>query len=77
MKRIDAPETAALLADADLMLTVGEARQLERELAQVARAYGRAQARVRKLKGLLRLAERAVKDIRREMRMLISARRVK
>lgn len=77
MKRIEAPETAALLADADLMLTVGEAHQLERDLSKVARAYGRAQARVRRLKAQLRVAERVVKDIRREMRLLISARRIK
>jgi hypothetical protein len=79
-RRIDAPEMAELLNHARpalSVLTEGEDRQLERELAKVARAYGRAQSRVRRLKTQLRAAELGVKDARREMRMLISARRVK
>ena len=73
-RRIDAPEMAALL---EVGLTEGEARDLERQLSKVARAYGRAQVRVRKLKAQLRAAERLVTDTRREMRLLISSRRVR
>ena len=77
--RIDVPEMAELLNHARpalVSLTESEAHQLERDLAKVARAYGRAQSRVRRLKTQLRAAELGVKDARREMRMLISARRV-
>ena len=75
MKRIDAPETAALLQEAGVPLTQQEAESLERNLSKVASAYGRSQAKVRKLKLALRIEERHAKDLRREMRMLISVRR--
>ena len=73
-RRIDAPETAALMADT-IGLTQQEAEGLERDLAKVARRYGRLQTRVRTLRARLKLAERDLKDARREMRTLISVRR--
>jgi hypothetical protein len=47
----------------------------EGDLAKVARRYGRLQTKVRTLKARLKLAERELKDARREMRTLISVRR--
>ncbi len=71
-KGIDAPATAALLGHG---LTQQEAAACERDLAKVARAFGRAQVKVRRLRAALKAAERETKDRRREMRMLISVRR--
>jgi uncharacterized protein involved in exopolysaccharide biosynthesis len=73
-RRIDAPETAALMADT-VGLTQQEAEGLERDLAKVARAYGRAQTRVRTLRARLKKAEQELRERRREMRTLISVRR--
>ncbi len=71
-RHLDAPETAALV---NAQLTVLEARQLEKDLATLARGYGRAVARVRKLKAQLRDAEKDQREFRRRMRFLISVRR--
>lgn len=71
-QHIDAPETAALIG---YQLTEVEARVLARDVARVARAYGRATARVRKAKAELRKAETDTRELRRQMRLLISARR--
>lgn len=70
-RRIDAPETAALLNKG---FTQDEARAYERDLGKIARAYGRAQVKVRRLKAALKKAEQEAKERRREMRMLISVR---
>ena len=58
-RRIDAPETAALMADT-VGLTQQEAGGLERDLAKVARAYGRAQTRVRTLRARSRRPSRSL-----------------
>ncbi len=79
MKHFEGPETAALLAnhqEQPAPLSETEAKVLERDVARVGRAYGRATARVRKLRAGLRKAEADVKDLRRQMRLLISARKV-
>jgi hypothetical protein len=73
MRHISAPETAALVGN---QLTEAQARVLERDVARCARVYGRATARVRKLRALLKVAENEVRERRREMRLLISARQV-
>jgi hypothetical protein len=70
--RLDAPATALLT---NQRLTEVEAHVLERDLAKVGREYGRAVARVRRLKADLRKAEETVRGLRRTMRLLISARR--
>jgi hypothetical protein len=72
-KRIDAPETAMLLGTG---LTEVEAKSLERDLATAARAYGRAAARVRKLRADLKRAENVARDARRTLRLLSGARYV-
>ena len=71
-RRIDAPETALIV---DEQLTETEARVLARDVARVARAYGIATAHVRKCKRALRVAQEDVRALRRQMRLLISARR--
>ena len=73
-RHIDAPETA-LLIKGPKPLTQAEAKVLERDVARVGRAYGRAHARVRTLKAQLRKAIETEKELRRQMRLLISARR--
>jgi len=72
MKHLNAPETAAMLGTE---LTEAHALALEHDLAHWSRAYGRATAKVRKLRALLKRAEDEVKDCRREMRLLISVRK--
>ena len=79
MKHFEGPETAAMLAghnDRPVHLSEIEAKVLERDVARVGRSYGRATAKVRKLRANLRKAEAEVKDLRRQMRLLISARKV-
>lgn len=76
MKSIDAPETALLLGRTVKGLTEQEAKAMERDLARVSRQYGRAVARVRKCKASLREAQTIVRELRRSMRLLISARKV-
>lgn len=73
-RRIDAPETA-LTIGGPKPLTQDEAKVLERDVARVGRAYGRAHGRVLKLKAALRKALAEEKELRRQMRLLISARR--
>ena len=73
MKAIHAPETALMLGKG---LTEVEAKILEREVATVGREYGRAAQRVRALRAELKRAEDRVREVRRQMRMLISARRI-
>jgi hypothetical protein len=77
-RRIDAPETAALMAEAAAVaypLTSDEAAAFERDLAKIARRYGRAREMVKNLKRQLGRWEREMKNARREMRTLISVRR--
>ncbi len=77
MKHFEGPETAAMLADnRPVHLNEVEAKVLERDVARVGRAYGRATAKVRRLRAGLKRAEAEVKDLRRQMRLLISARKV-
>lgn len=78
MRKVDAPETAAIIADAKHQLpglTEQEAAAFERDLSKIARRYGRAREMVKLYKRKLAEWERDLKDARREMRMLISARR--
>lgn len=78
-RRIDAPETAALLASPDepipVTLTSAEARAYERHVAAIASAIGRRAARVRKLRADLRREETELRQIRRDLKLLISIRR--
>jgi phage shock protein A len=49
---------------------------LEKDVARVGRKYGQATARVRRLRAGLKKAEAEVRELRRQMRLLISARKV-
>jgi hypothetical protein len=71
MKRLDAPATALLV---NAGLTQIETKQLERDIATSARAYGRSVAKVRKLRAALKRAELETKEHRRQMRLLLSGR---
>ncbi len=75
-RTIDAPETAALLAGPDVVtLSSAEVKAYERHVTAIASTIGRKAARVRKMRADLRREEQELKDMRRELRTIISIRK--
>ena len=70
-QRFHGPEMALSL---NVAMTQDEARAYQRDLSKVARAFGRTQVKVRRLRAALRAAEKELKDQRREMNMLVKVR---